>query len=195
MLINPYTEKQRIVTYAGTRLIQETFDLVGAQIQDLKNPQRVWTLQSFYAPCRRGLGGLRAKFLDQKKFTTFLNQRDLEVLIGLVEPGSYCEWLGKNYVEPGGPDWYGFMMDEDDLLDDLHTREMFLRAQSMTGILMAGDITRRLHLEDGFDVEELQILLWDTDPETGLTPDIRLSTIERRWSRVERTRLRWERTH
>ena len=153
----------------------------------------MWTLQGFYAPCRRGLGGLRAKFLDQKNFTTFLNQRDLEVLIGLVEPGSYCTWSGAAYLEPGEDGWYGFLMDEDDLVDDLHTREMFLRAQSPSGILMAGDITRRLHLEDGVDIEELQVLLWDTDPETGMTPDGRFETIERRWSRVERTRLLWHR--
>jgi len=193
MIVNPYAERQRVITYGGTRMIQETFGLVGAQIQDLKNPQRVWTLQGFYAPCRRGLGGLRAKFLDQKNFTTFLNQRDLEVLIGMVEPGSYCEWSNKEYPAPYEGDWYGFMMDEDDLLDDLYTREMFLRAQSFTGILMAGDITRRVHLEDGVDVEELQALLWDTDPETGLTPDTRLETVNRRWSRVERIRARWDR--
>ena len=141
------------------------------------------------------LGGLRAKLTDQKGFVTFCNQRDLEVLIGLAEPGTFCPWARKYYVAPGDKDWYGLYMDDDDLEDDLHDREMLLRAASPTGILLGNlEIARRLHLDTKYDVEELDMLLWDADPETGLTPDLRLETVERRWKRVERTRMQWEYT-
>lgn len=194
MLVNPYLDKHLTTTYAGTRLLQATFDLVGAQIRDPHRFERVWTLKAFYAPVsRRALGGVRAKLTDQKGFTTFCNQRDFEVLIGLAEPGTQCHWAKQTYSEPGDRDWYGFLMDEDDLDDDLHDREMLLRAESPTGILSGGvEIVRRLHLDTRFDVEELDGLLWDFDPETGLTPDLRLETVDRRWKRVERTRVEWQ---
>jgi hypothetical protein len=194
MLLDPYLDKHLTTTYAGTRLLEETFDLVGAEILDPDNKQRRWTLKAFYAPVRgRMLGGLRAKLTDQKGFVTFCNQRDLEVLIGLAEPGTFCPWARKYYVAPGDKDWYGLVMDDDDLEDDLHDREMLLRAASPTGILLGNlEIVRRLHLDTKYDVEELNMLLWDADPETGLTPDLRLETVDRRWKRVERTRMQWE---
>lgn len=194
MLLNPYLDRHLTATYAGTRLLQETFDLVGAEIVDPDNKNRRWVLKAFYAPVRgRMLGGLRAKLTDQKGFVTFCNQRDLEVLIGLAEPGTFCPWAKQFYVAPGEKDWFGMAMDDDDLEDDLHDREMFLRGASPTGILMGSlEIGRRVHLDTHYDVEELNVLLWDADPETGLTPDLRLETVDRRWKRAERTKVQWE---
>jgi hypothetical protein len=192
MLVNPYVDKRLIVPYIGTRLLQETFGLVGARIQDTIRPQRMWMLQAFYAPVQRALGGVRAKLIDQKGFITFVNQRDLEILLGIAEPGSICPWSQKRYVAPDDRAWCGFCADEEDLRDDLHDRELFLRVNSLTGILDNAEITRRLHLDDNHDVEELYILMWDADPETGLTPDLRIETVERRWKRVERRRVQWE---
>jgi hypothetical protein len=194
MLVHPYLEREKIIPYAGTRLIQETFDLVGAQIRDPHDSSRLWTLKAFYAPVQgRALGGIRARLSDQKGFTTFCNQRDLEVLIGLAQAGTFCHWARQKYAEPGGQDWYGFFMDEDDLNDDMHDREMFLRAESPTGILLGNvEVVRRLHTDTTYDVEELDMLLWDCDPDTGLTPDLRLETVEKRWKRVERQRVQWQ---
>lgn len=194
MILDPYLDKHLMNTFAGTRLLQETFNLVGAQILDPANTKRVWTLQAFYAPVRgRMLGGVRARFVDQKGFSTFLNQRDLEILIGDEEPGTRCRWARQDYEDVGSPNWFGFTMDEDDLEDDLHDREMLLRAQELTPFLMTGEIQRRIHLDTAFDVEEYLILLWDADPETGISPDLRVETIDRRWKRVERTRYgQWD---
>ena len=195
MILNPYTERHLLEAYQGTRLLKETFGLVGARILDPDQSEpRLWTLQALYAPLPgRALGGLRARLIDQKGFATFLNQRDLEVLLGMVEPGSWCAWAREDYAEPGDPGWYGFSFDDDDSEDDLHDREMGLRMQSLTGILMNEGLTRRVHLGANSDLEESFMLLWDTDPETGLTPDTRLETIERRWKRFEKTRCTWSR--
>jgi len=194
LLLDPYLDKHLTAPYAGTRLLQETFNLVGAEILDPANTDRRWTLKAFYAPVRRrALGGIRARLTDQKGFTAFCNQRDLEVLVGLAEPGTYCPWARQNYAEPGGSDWYGLLMDDDDLEDDLHDREMLLRSQSLSGILLGGlEIRRKLHLDTQYDVEELSTLLWDCDPHTGIAPDLRLETVEGRWKRIERTRIQWQ---
>ena len=194
MLLDPYLDKHLVVPYAGTRLLPETFDLVGAEILDPANSERRWTLKAFYAPVRgRALGGVRAKLTDQKGFTTFCNQRDLEVLVGIAEPGTYCPWAKEDYAEPGGQDWYGLFMDDDDLDDDMHDREMLLRSQSLSGILMGNlEVIRRLHIDTQYDVEELSMLLWDCDPRTGMTPDLRLETVDGRWKRVERIKVQWQ---
>lgn len=193
MIVDPYLDKHLMSTYMGTRLLQETFDLVGAQILDPANPRRIWTLQAFYAPVRgRVLGGVRARLTDQKNFVTFVNQRDLEVLLGDAEPGTWCQWARQDYQSPDSRDWYGFAMDEDDFEDDLHDREMLLRVDSPTGFLLEGELFRRVHVDTDYDAEEYFILLWDADPETGMSPDLRLETVERRWKRVERTRYRWD---
>ncbi len=194
MLLDPYLDTQHLATFAGTRLMHETFDLVGAEILDPANSERRWTLKAFFSPVRgRALGGVRAQFSDQKGFTTFCNQRDLEVLIGLAEPGTYCPWARTDYAEPGDRDWYGLCMDEEDLADDLHDRESLFRMQSSTGILL-GDIrfTRRVHMDTSSDFEEYMMLLWDCDPSTGMTPDLRLETVDGRWKRIERTRVQWK---
>lgn len=194
MIINPYSNQQLLVPYPNTRILQETFGLVGTRIRDPFQSRRVWTISAVYAPIlERAIGGLRVKLVDDKEFFSFANQMDLEVLLEVAKPGDRCKWSGKRYAEPGEPSFYGMCVDDDDLVDDLLDREMFLRAQSPTGVLSTqSEIVRRIHLEDRVDVEEYQLLLWDGDPETGMCPDYRMETLERRWARVERSRTPWE---
>ena len=194
MLINP--SRDRPSTIPGTRILETTMGIVGIRIPDPHNAVRVWEIQGLYAPIdSRMLGGVRAKLVDQRNFITFCNQRDLEVLLGLGAPGNYCPWLDEDYRGPNEIDWYGFCCDEDDLLDDLFEREMFLRASTPGGVLSPSfDIERRVHLSETSDCEELFVLLGDMDPETGLFPDTRFETLERRWIRSERRRVRWERS-
>jgi hypothetical protein len=33
------------------------------------------------------------------------------------------------------------------------------------------------------------LLFWDGDLETGISPDMRVSTLHKRWSRIERVRV------
>lgn len=169
--------------------------VMGTKIVDPYDDERVWTVQCLYAPVSgRALGGVRAKLLDNKGFTSFCNQRDLEVLLELGTPGRYCRWAGQEYVEPGDREWYGLCADTEDLLDDLYEREMLLREAEGTGFLPPrSEIIRLIHAGDKNDAEELLILLWDMDPETGMCPDVRLSTIERRWTRVQREKVVWDR--
>jgi hypothetical protein len=190
MLLNPC--KTKISTIEGTRVLEDGFGLIGFQYVEPKNPQRIWTLQHLLAPLpRRALRGIRAKFTDEKGFVSFCNQRDLEVLLGLGKPGDFCHWFNGFYPEVGDRNWFGLCADQEDLADDLQERELRLREQYPEVLPSDLEIVRRIH--DGTkDTEELIVLLWDMDPETGYSPDARLETIEKRWAKVERTPVNWE---
>jgi len=198
MLLNPYRDRPSSIP--GTRMLEGTFGVVGTRIPDPDNLLRFWDIQGLYLPLKsRAIGGIRAKLVDQKGYVTFCNQRDLEVLLGVGTPGRYCNWSGQHYVDPDDPEWFGFCCDEEDLLDDLYEREILLRAQSVHtgGILYPTpdfDINRRVHLGKNNDVEDHFVLVQDIDPETGFFPDTRFETLQRRWIRSERVRIRWERT-
>jgi hypothetical protein len=138
------------------------------------------------------LNGVRAKFLDNKGFVTFCNQRDLEVLIGIAKPGSPCHWAGTDYPDVADPGWFGFCVDEEDLDDDLLDRELRLR-EHYPGVLPSNlQVIRRVHDGGVSDREEMHMLLADMDRYTGYGPDPRLETINARWVRVERNNLLWE---
>lgn len=168
--------------------------LVGAFIDDPQRAGRIWQIMNLYAPIeRRHLGGIRAKLSDQKGFVTFCNQRDLELLLGLGQPGQPCFWLDRDYPELDSNEFYGLCADYEDLTDDLFEQELTLR-NDCPGVLPYGlEMNRRIHLSSGIDVEELNTMLWDCDPETGWGPDSRLETIHSRWVRVERTKVQWNR--
>lgn len=191
MLVHPYTANNDALTpVPGTRLLESTFGIIGATFRDPTNIIREWTVQSLYAPVYgRALGGIRAKVIDQKEFISFVNQRDLEVLLELAYPGAYCKWLGQDYVEPGEPDWFGLCVDSEDLTDDLYDREMEARAQYPADYVLPEGLNfeRRIHDGRGNDYIETMLLLWDFDPVSGTGPDTRLETINRRWQSVERT--------
>jgi hypothetical protein len=195
MLVNVYAEPHRAVPFAGTRLLPDAFGIMGVQIEDPKNARRIWCVQSVYAPIPgRMLGGVRIKLVDTKGFITFCNQRDMEVILGLGEPGHWCQWAGEEYVGPEDRRWMGLCADEDDLIDDLFEKEMYFRSQVQGGILVPPiDFVRRIHTEPLSDLEEFYMLLGDYDPETGFYPDNRLETIERRWARSHRDKVRWDR--
>lgn len=190
MLINPYSERV-LPTYPGTRLVCVELGVIGATIRDPWMSQRTWTVRGLYSPTKkRALGGIRVKLEDEKSFVTFCNQRDFEVLIGLGKPGDLCIWADQDYVSPRDTGWFGLCMDESDLVDDLHDREMALRVE-IPGVLPAGlEITRRIHISRGIDAEELLIILADAD-RNGFGPDPRIETIDYRWVQVERNKLRW----
>jgi hypothetical protein len=190
VLLNPC--KTRLPSIPGTRILENDLGLAGFQYADPATPGRIWTLQYLFAPIpKRALGGIRAKLVDDKGFVTFCNQRDLEIILGIAQPGEYCYWADQDYPEIGSRDWYGFCMDEEDLADDLHERELRLR-QQYPGVLPSNiELRRRIH-DSAADIEELDVLLWDMDTKTGLGPDARLETIDSRWVRVERTKLKWK---
>lgn len=190
MLVNPY--KTSFSTIPGTRILQSDLGLAGFQYADPASPLRIWTLQYLFAPIPgRRLGGVRAKLMDDKGFVTFCNQRDLEILLGVAQPGDKCHWADMDYPEIGEKGWYGLCVDDEDLQDDLHERELRLREQYPGVLPPYLEITRRIH-DSGADAEEIDLLLWDMDTRTGLSPDARLETVDRRWVRVDRTKVIWE---
>lgn len=187
MLINPYTV--RLATIPGTRILEESFNLGGFQIPDVNNPNRVWTLQYLLEPIpNRYLGGIRARFTDDKDFVSFCNQRDLEVWLGVANPGDDCPWTNGEYLDLDSPGWYGLCTDEEDLLDDLYDRELRLRVEHPI-LPPEFELTRRVH-DGGNDYEELFTVINDVD-EDGYSPDTRMSTLAKRWVRIQRTALRW----
>jgi len=194
MIINPYTNREALATYTGTRILQQDFGLIGTVFTDPFNRKRCWRIHALFSPTGgRSIDGIRAKLVDDKEYVTFINQMDLEVMLGTAIPGTRCRWSGKMYAAPGERDFYGMCCDDDDLIDDLYGRELMLRGTNLTGFLDPYiEITRRVHLEHRVDIEERFLLIWDGDPETGISPDIRITTVEKRWSRSERLRAPWE---
>lgn len=194
MLVNPYTvDRSVLAPLPGTNIIENTLGIVGSSFRDPTNVIREWTVQALYTPVYgRALGGIRAKVIDQKDFISFVNQRDLEVLLEIAYPGAYCKWLDQDYVEPGEPGWFGLCVDSGDLTDDLFDREMEVRAQFPEDYVLPEGLNfeRRVHDGRGNDFVETMLLLWDFDPETGMGPDTRLETINRRWQSLERTPTR-----
>lgn len=169
----------------------------GIQIVDPLDVRRSWQIQpGAYMPIPgRAVGGIRVKLRDQKNFITFCNQRDLEVMLGIAKPGDLCPWLDDGYVGPTDNDWLGMCCDEEDLRDDLFEREWIWRSQQPLGILTTDcEIHRRVHLGHLHDVEDLFQMLGDKEPETDNTPDTRFRTLEYRWMRAERVRVRWEKS-
>jgi hypothetical protein len=183
-----------VPTLRGTRIVTETFGLAGFQLEDPRQQGRLWTIQYLFAPIPgRALCGIRAQLLDQQGFVSFVNQRDLELLLDLAKPGGWCHWADQEYpgVNCYDEGWYGICADTVDLEDDLQLREMNLRQQYGGVIPNNVELERKVHLDDGRDYEELLLFLWDKDPDTGYGPDGRIETINRRWSEVERTKVTW----
>jgi hypothetical protein len=188
MLLHPY--RNRVVELEGCRRIADLWGLVGMCIQHPNNPQRVWQICTLFSPIqRRALGGIRARLLDNKGFVTFVNQRDLEVLIGNAQPGEMCPWTGKEYPAPGDREWYGFAVDEEDLEDDRFELEEYVRTYYPQGIPAGTEVHRRVHF-GSYDGVQLTILLWDVNPDTGEL-DVKRGTLHRRWSVVETVREEW----
>jgi len=81
-------------------------------------------------------------------------------------------------------------MTEEDLEDDLHIRELELREQMGWGMLPELQLTRRIHT-DGRDLERLDMLLLDYNPDTGVGPDPSLENIGKRWAMVQQEAIPW----
>lgn len=189
MLLNPFST--RLQAYPGTRVLQEDYGLLGTPIVDPRFPERAWTIVRVYGPAQgRALSGLRVKLEDAKGFVTFCNQRDLELYLGLGVPGEVCLWTGEDYPHLDSHNFYGLCADEDDLVDDLYDRELTLRAYHH-GALPDMEIVRLVHVSAQKDVAERYLTLGDFDPETGQSPDQKMSNLGCRWSRVERVKTDW----
>jgi hypothetical protein len=194
-VVNPFREPDRLLTVPGTRMLQDSFGLVGCSFEDPMMPERSWIIDGVYAPIPgRALGGIRVRVTDQKGFISFCNQRDLEILLGLAKSGDYCPWTDSAYPYVNDPEdgWIGLLADRMDLADDLHERELVMRVQHNWGVLPGMDLTRLIHRSENKDTQRLDILIWDADPDTGLGPDPSLANVSKRWRFVEEQEVRWQ---
>jgi hypothetical protein len=181
--------------HPGSRILTTDLGLCGVQFEDPVQFNRVWTVHQVLGPIEyRKLGGIRVRVIDEEGFVSFVNQQDLELLLELARPGDWCAWQDKEYPGLNCPEegWFGVCCDIEDLKDDLFIREIFLR-QEQPILPSSTEIKRRIHFDKDNEAEELLALLWDKDPETGLTPDTRMETLGRRWIKIERERVSWQR--
>lgn len=197
MIINPAREK--LPVFEGTRLLQNSFGLTGAVLYDPEEQGRTWRITAMYAPLKRHIGGIRAKCVDQKGFVSFINQRDLELLLGLARPGSWCNWLGEEYPEIGCGNYAGFCMDSEDVTDDLYDKELVIRGQmfEMMGQSIAipegTEIEQWVHYSVNNDAVRRCLLRWDIDASSGISPDPRFETLSGRWVPYETEKVVWTR--
>jgi len=190
VIVNPFAEKGRLATFKGTRMLRDDFNLIDRTVTDVRQPYREWTIVGVYSPLTcRAVEGIRVKVVDESGVLTFIEQMDLEVLMGLANKGDLCSWSGKRYLGPGDNAFAGLVCDEDDLLDDLMDTENVIRISTPV-IPDRTTIHRKLRLEFGHEVEETWMMLGDLDVERGTSPDTRMETLERRWRRISRTPLR-----
>jgi len=172
----------------GARRVADEWGVTGTVLWHPGSPPRSWTVHSLFRPVNSV--GLRARLVDDKGFITFINQMELEMLLGTASQGSWCSWAGRPYPAPGGPEWEGLLATEGDLLDDLYDREQYIRYMFPDKIPGGAEIRRRVYT-GGRNVEQLLVLLWDKDPETGIEPDSRYETLSRRWAAVEEEVQEW----
>lgn len=187
MITHPFESQS--LPIPGTRLLTETFGLVGQEIQYPRS--RDWQIVGFFAPTSSVgvLCGVRARLLDLKGFYTFINQRDLELLLDPDLGGRWCPWLGEDYPDIDSSEWYGPAMDGTDLEDDLLVMEWELR-DTHGSPLPSMNAVRKVY--DGYsNWEREEVLLYDMDLETGESPDTRLATIGQRWVLAEKRKVVW----
>lgn len=183
MIVNPACPEGRLRTFPGTRVLVETFGLLGLELWDPVIPTHKWTVSRLYRPVGK-LDGIRAKVVDQKGFVSFINQMDLEVLLGFGIPGSICRWSEREYQEPGALGWNGAYMDDIDLCDDLLDREADL-LNLVGSIDVGGSITRRIHKDTNINYEE-DLLVVKNDGQYGVR------FVEAHWCSMEKRRVRWD---
>lgn len=184
-IIHPTTETKRMETWQGTHVLKDDSDLLGQEINDRRSPPKLWMIIGAYGPPQgRRLQGIRVKVRrNQDQVVSFCEQIYLEVLMGKT---GYCSWAMCQYPILGSSTFYAFVMDDTDLLDDLADRELCLPS---TFIKEGTKIQRRIHLDEGSDFEDELIHIRNVDLR-DMTPSDRYNSLEARWQRTTRTRIR-----
>lgn len=171
---------------------------VGASFKDPLDSLTRWTVTHMLTPISgRRLGGrpvlfYRARLVDQRGVGAYINQRDLELLVGAAKTGSHCELTGGYY--PGINDiddgWVGICTDSLDEVDELYIREMSLRAMPQYGGWLYPNILCTWQVRVVSEEHAPRTRYWlsgyDYMPETWQTanpigPDTRFSSVEKRW--------------
>lgn len=186
----------------GTRILLDDFGLIGSRFRDPKEDSRFWTVVgTLKAIIGRPNRGFRLRVIDQVGIISMVEIADYSLLKQLAKPGEFCPYTQDKYPEVGDEHagWRGLFMEEEDAADDLHIRELELRQQLAAQygynwwefILPEMQLTRYLHTSERRDVERLDMLLRDFDPDTGEGPDPDIGTLGRRWVKVHQEDIVW----
>lgn len=152
MILDPTLEQHLLETYPGTRLLKTNFSLAGVKVKDPKE-NRVWRIEACYAPLAiRRVRGVRFKVRDDRGFISFIEQLELELLLGVRKAGDYCTWAKCFYPEV--ENMYGMCLDAFDLQDDLFDEERLTLATNEEYVYTGGCIERRIHHEEYNDTYE-----------------------------------------
>ena len=119
-------------TLPGTRILVENLGLIGSRFTDPAEVSRRWAVISVLRPLViRPDRGVRCRVIDQTGIVSFVEHTDLELLTHRAKPGEFCPWTQDEYPEVGDElaGWRGLFMEEPELEDDLHIRELELRQE------------------------------------------------------------------
>lgn len=194
-IIDP-SQAAKYVISPTTRLLHLRSPCIQKTFRDPDDKSRIWTIIDAFMPVEARIHlGVRFRCIDSRGYTSFVPQRDLEVLMRLAEAGSRIPWHhGAYYVSPfSETTWVGVGMSKEDLLDDLFVRECTLRIErySTQPIPVGSTITRHLYVRngnDGMNYEEQLSCAGDADPHSGYGPCPDVRSVETRWNSVSRTR-------
>ena len=128
----------RLDAVPGTRLVLNPYGHIGKRFPDPENSCRVWAVFNEFLP-NEDSPLIRLRAVDQKGFVTFINEMDCDLLRGTARPRQLHARTELQYPEIGchRDGWRGMYVTERDLEDDLHIRELELRAQYGWYILLA----------------------------------------------------------
>lgn len=178
----------RLDATPGTRLLVTPTGLIG-HVGEFLGHQ--WEVLNEFCPIRGSRKLSRLRVVDQYGFVSFINEMDFHLIEGSMRPGQFHPWSMQMYPEIGDykDGWEGLHLEEEDLEDDLHYRELEWRASIHWGMLPPyQQLTRYMH-SDGVGYRMLEMFLQDIDPETREGPDFRIETLSKRWAQVEKEKV------
>jgi len=187
MIVHPTRDRHLMGIIPGSRILKETFNLIGHEIVDRQTPGGKWLISGVYAPIAgRKPQGIRVKVTNpMTQAVTFVEQLYLEVALSIAEPGSYCLWSQSAYPAPGSSSFHALVCDDDDLEDDLYDRELIYR--DLPDPLPEGStIERTYQSEPGAVFHEILTLV--NGPANRGPNSLGIQNIDARWKRVERSR-------
>ena len=195
-IVSPELAVSRLRVSDSSMILFLKHDCIGKSVRDPDNKSRLWTVRDAFAPeedvAAGNSLGVRFRCIDARGFVTFINQRDLEVLLGYGKPGERIPWSDNRYYVSvfSEAHWVGFQVQKWDSLNDLHLRETAIRIDRGYGnapIPMGATITRLIHMRDGQDLEVKFTCVGNADRHSGYGPDTQFGSVEYRWNCVEKT--------
>jgi len=193
-LVNPIDCSNRY-RVGSSNLLSIPLDYFNLPFADPTSRGRQWIVRNAFAvdPSYVEMG-LRLRVFDTRdELCSFINQRDLEVLLGLARPDHQIPWApSQRFYAPGAHGFVGLYLDEVELEDDLFLRECVLRCITFrcqpTPIPKGTAITRALYDSQMQEYQEVLHCVGDCNPVSGWGPDPERASVKTRWKTVSTTK-------